>query len=111
MANMSYFIARYDSKDKLFTNRSREILNRGDILPDSHPGFRLQTRMFLFLEQVSSYIANSSPVITIFVDFKSAFDQLWFDGRLGKLRIIGIRKSYIKWMKSWLENRRTYIEI
>jgi hypothetical protein len=111
MPNTSYLIARYDSKDKLFTNRFREILNRRDILPDSHPEFRLQTRVLLFLEQVSSYMANSSPVITIFEDFKSAFDQLPFDGCLGKLRMMGIWKSYIKWIKSWLENRRAYIEI
>jgi hypothetical protein len=111
MPNTSYFIARYDSKDKLFTNKSREILNRRDILPDSHSGFRLQTRVLLFLEQVSSCMTNSSRVITIFVDFKSAFDHLWFDGCLGKLRMMRIRKSYIKWIKPWLENRRAYIEI
>jgi hypothetical protein len=101
--------------ERLFTDRFREILERRGILPDTQsgfrPGFRLQTRVLLFIEQISSYMANSSPVATIFVDFKSAFDQLWFEGCIGKLRRMGIPKSYLKWIESWLIGRRAYIEL
>jgi len=80
--------------EKLFLTRFRNILNNRGLLPDTQSGFRenfrLQTRVLLFLEQVSSMMSNSSPVATIFVDFKSAFDQLWVEGCLGKLRSLGI---------------------
>ena len=56
-------------------------------------------------------MSNSSPVATIFVDFKSAFDMLWHDGCVGKLRQMGILRAYTKWIKAWLGNRRGYIEI
>ncbi|CAF1341628.1 unnamed protein product [Didymodactylos carnosus] len=101
--------------EKLFLTRFRNILTRRGLLPDIQSGFRekfrLQTRVLLFLEQVSSMMANSSPVATVFIDFKSAFDQLWFEGCLGKLRRMGIPKAYLNWIKSWLENRRAFIEI
>jgi hypothetical protein len=51
--------------ERLFTNRFRELLRRRGLLPDSQsgfrPGFRLQTRVLLFIEQLASLMANSSP--------------------------------------------------
>lgn len=101
--------------ERLFTNRFRDLLNRRGLLPDSQsgfrPGFRLQTRVLLFIDHLSSLMANSSPVSTVFVDYKSAFDNLWIAGCLGKLRSMGIPSSYVNWIKSWIENRTAFIEI
>jgi len=101
--------------EKLFLSRFRDVLNRRGLLPNNQSGFRekfrLQTRLLLFLEDVYSLMSNSSPVATIFVDFKSAFDMLWHDGCVGKLRQMGILRAYTKWIKAWLGNRRGYIEI
>ena len=91
------------------------MLNDRGILPDTQSGFRanhrLQTRVLLLVEQISSYMSNSSPVATVFVDFKSAFDQLWFEGCLGKLMRMGIPAAFVKWIRVWLEGRRGTIEI
>jgi hypothetical protein len=43
--------------------------------------------------------------------FKSAFDQLWFNGCLGKLARMGIPRAYIEWIRAWLSNRRATIEV
>ncbi|CAF4371217.1 unnamed protein product, partial [Rotaria sp. Silwood2] len=90
------------------------LVDRG-ILPDSQSGFRaghrLQTRVLLLIEQISSYMSNSAPVATVFVDFKSAFDQLWFEGCLGKLTRMGIPLAFVKWIRVWLEGRRATIDI
>ncbi|CAF4592411.1 unnamed protein product, partial [Rotaria sp. Silwood2] len=56
-------------------------------------------------------LAKSSPVATVFVDFKSAFDQLWFDGCLGKLTRMGIPQAYVSWIHAWLSERKATIEI
>ncbi|CAF3816667.1 unnamed protein product [Rotaria sp. Silwood1] len=56
-------------------------------------------------------MSNSSPVATVFVDFKSAFDQLWFEGCLGKLIRMGIPSMYVKWIQAWLNDRQATIEI
>jgi hypothetical protein len=101
--------------EKLFLTRFRDVLARRGILPDNQSGFRnsfrLQTRLLLFLEDIYSLMSNSAPVCTIFVDFRAAFDQLWFSGCLGKLYRVGIPLSYLNWIEAWLLNRRCFIEI
>ena len=65
----------------------------------------------MFLEDVYTFLSNSSPTSTLFVDFKSAFDMLWHDGCADKFRQMEIPISFTKWIKAWLVNRRGYIEI
>ena len=101
--------------EKVFLSRFQSIINKKGLLPDTQSGFRekfrLQTRVLLFLEQVMSMMANSTPVATLFVDFKTAFDQLWFDGCMGKLKRMGIPIPFLKWIENWLRNRRAFVEI
>lgn len=56
-------------------------------------------------------MSNSTPVVSLFVDFKSAFDQLWFLGCVGKLKNVGIPFSFYRWIEAWLVNRRCFIEV
>ncbi|CAF1536739.1 unnamed protein product, partial [Didymodactylos carnosus] len=72
---------------------------------------RLQTRVLLLIEQIQSYMSNSSPVATIYVDYKSAFDQLWFKGCIDKLKRKGIPIPYVNWIHAWLIKRHAVIEI
>ncbi|CAF3328732.1 unnamed protein product [Rotaria sp. Silwood2] len=101
--------------EKLFLTRFRDLLFRRGLLPNSQSGFRerfhLQTRLLLFLEAIYSLMSNSAPVCTIFVDFRAAFDQLWFLGCVEKLRNLGILSFFLNWIESWLNNRRCFIEI
>ena len=101
--------------EKLLLTRFREILNRRGLLPNNQSGFRekfrLQTRLLLFLEGMYSYLSNSSPVSTLFVDLKSAFDMRWHEGCIGKFRRMGIPVAFTNWIGAWLENRRGFIEI
>ncbi|CAF4442272.1 unnamed protein product, partial [Rotaria socialis] len=75
------------------------------LLPDSQSGFRerfrLQARLLLFLEDIYSVMSNSAPVCTMFVDFRAAFDQLWFLGCIGNLRNLGIPSSFLNWIEGW----------
>jgi hypothetical protein len=102
-------------QERLFLNRFRMILKNQGILPNTQsgfrPGHRLQTRVLLLVEQISSYMSNSSPVATVFVDFKSAFDQIWLEGCIGKLLRMGRPVAYVNWIKMWLLDRRCTIEI
>ena len=102
-------------QERLFLNRFLQVLKNRGILPDNQSGFRanhaLQTRVLLLTEQISSYMSNSAPVTTVFVDFKSAFDQLWFDGCLGKLSRMGVPTAYINWIRAWLSDRRAIIGV
>ncbi|CAF5034713.1 unnamed protein product, partial [Rotaria magnacalcarata] len=101
--------------EKLFLSRFLKVLNDRGVLPDNQSDFqanhRLQSRVLLLIDQIYSLMANSSPVCTVFVDFRSASDQLWFDGCVGKLSRLGIPTAYVAWIKEWLTNRRGYIDI
>ena len=82
-------------QERLYLNRLLQVLKDHVSLPDSHSGFRygrrLHTRVLLLIEQISFYMSYSSPVPTVFVDFKSAFDQLWFKDKRGTIEIQGKR--------------------
>ncbi|CAF4326339.1 unnamed protein product, partial [Adineta steineri] len=54
--------------EKLFLSRFRDVLYRRGLLPNNQSGFRE---------------GFSSPTVTLFVDFKSAFDMLWHEGCVG----------------------------
>ena len=101
--------------EKLFLNCFTDVIKRRSLLPNSQSGLRadlrLQTRVLLFIEQVSSLMSNSSPIVTVFVAFKAAFDQLWFESCLRKLKRIGIPRTYLRWIESWIKGRRAYIEV
>ena len=106
----------FEIQERLFLSRFLAVVNARGLLPDNQSGFRsnhrLQSRVLLLVEQISSLTANSSPVCAVFVDFKSAFDQLWFEGCVGKLARMGIpAASYVAWIKSWLYDRRGYIAV
>lgn len=96
-------------------SRFRLVLSRKGIVPDCQSGFRerfrLQSRVLLFLDDIYSLMSNSAPVVSFFIDFKSAFDQLWFSGCVNKLKNLGLPRSFYRWIEAWLINRRCFIEI
>jgi len=50
----------------------------------------INTYSSFFLEDIYDHLANNSPICTLFVDYKSAFDMLWYEGYVGRLRRIDI---------------------
>ena len=60
-------------QENLFLTRFIRVLNDRSILPHNQSGFRAgyrpQTRALLLIERLSLYMANSSPVATVFVDY------------------------------------------
>ena len=52
--------------ERLFLFRFRDVLTRRGLSPDNQSGFREgfrhQTRLLLFLEDLYSFMANSAPV-------------------------------------------------
>ena len=101
--------------ERLMLNRFHKVLENRGILHDSQSGFRsnfrLQSRVLLLIDQISSLMSMSAPTATVFIDFKQAFDQLWWTGCLGKLGRLGIPKAYVLWLEYWLRDRKGYIEM
>jgi hypothetical protein len=101
--------------EKLFLSRFQCVLKNRGLIHDSQSGFRsnfrLQSRVLVLMDQIASIMSTSAPVATVFIDFKQAFDQLWWAGCIGKLSRIGIPKAYVDWIESWLKHRSGFIEM
>ncbi|CAF3951464.1 unnamed protein product [Rotaria magnacalcarata] len=74
------------------------------------------TRMILLAKKDSICLPSLTRPISLLdsfqkIDFRAAFDQLWFLGCIGKLRNLGIPSSFLNWIEVWLNNRRCFIEI
>ncbi len=101
--------------ERLFLVRFQKVLTNRGLIHDSQsgfrPNFRLQSRVLALIDQVSSLMSTSTPVATVFVDFRQAFDQLWWEGCIGKLLRLGIPKAYVHWIEKWLRDRTGFIEM
>jgi hypothetical protein len=101
--------------ERLLLSGFKRVLENRGLLHDSQSGFRsnfrLQSRVLILIDQISPLMSASAPVATVFIDFKQAFDQLWWTGCLGKLSRLGIPKAHVSWIESWLKHRSCFIEM
>ena len=62
--------------------------------------------MLCFLEDVTTWVDEGSPVDIIYLDLKKAFDKVAHQRLLLKLKVHGIGNSMINWIEKWLIDRR-----
>ena len=60
----------------------------------------------MFLEDVTKWVDEGSPVDIIYLDLKNAFDKVPHQRLLLKLKAHGIGNGMINWKKKWLIDRR-----
>ena len=69
-------------------------------------GRRLQTRIFSLVENLRLTVtACNKPALTIFVDFLSAFDRMWYPALITNPHDLGMPLPLLKWVQSWLQDR------
>ena len=69
------------------------------------------TNMLCFLEDVTKWVDEGSPVDIIYLDFKKAFDKVPHQRLLLKLKAHGIGNSMINWIEKWLIDRRQRVVV
>ncbi|CAM4867060.1 unnamed protein product [Rotaria socialis] len=96
--------------ERIIHKRILKWCHEQNIYVDEQSGFtaerRLQTRIISLIEDIRLTItACNRPALCIFVDFLSAFDNMWFPALISTLYKLEMPLSYIKWIASWLQNR------
>ena len=67
--------------------------------------------MLCFLEDVTKWVDEGSPVDIMYLDFKKAFDKVPHQRLLLKLKAYGIGNGMINWIEKWLIDRRQRVVV
>ena len=67
--------------------------------------------LFKLLETVKLGFCKGHTTTGIFLDVEKAFDQVWFDGLLYKLTLMGLNRKLIRWISNFLYQRKLIISI
>ena len=67
--------------------------------------------MLCFLEDVTKWVDEGSPVDIIYLDLKKAFDKVPHQRLLLKLKAHGIGNGMINWIEKWLMDRRQRVVV
>ena len=60
----------------------------------------------MFLEDITKWVDDGSPVDVVYLDFQKAFDKVPHQRLLITLKAYGIGESMIHWIQAWLTDRR-----
>ena len=64
------------------------------------------TNLLCFLEEITKWVDDGSPVDVVYLNFKKAFDKVPHQRLLLKLKAHGIGNDVINWIEEWLTHRR-----
>ena len=64
------------------------------------------TNLLCFLEEITKWVDDGSPVDVVYLDFQKAFDKVPHQRLLIKLKAHGIGNDVINWIEKWLIHRR-----
>ena len=71
----------------------------------------LNKYFMFFLEEITKWIDEGSPVDIIYLDFQKAFDKVPHQRLLLKLKSHGIGDGIIDWIEQWLTDRRQRVVV
>ena len=89
-----------------FANRLFATCNSGFKPADS-----TINRLLILLEQIYLGLDKSKEIIMVLLDISKAFDRVWHEGLLFKLRQYGIVDPLLSWLKSYLTDRKQQVVV
>ena len=84
-------------------------LETAGLLSHNQAGFRAKCRtedqLFRLTQKIYDGFQDEKHTSAVFVDLQQAYDHVWRDGLLQKMRSIGIKSHMYDWIKSFLTDR------
>ena len=91
--------------EKIIRDHMMDFLIKHKLINPSQHGF-LKARSCLtnsfFLEEITKWVDEGSPVDVIYLDFQKAFDKVPHQRLILKLKSHGMGNSIINWIEQWL---------
>ena len=72
-------------------------------------GFSTEHAILELVDQITNSFETNSYTLGVFIDLSKAFDTVNHNILLDKLRYYGIKGKSLKWLESYLQNRKQYI--
>ena len=69
------------------------------------------TNLLCFLEEITKWVDDGSPVDVIYLDFQKAFDKVPHQRLISKLKSHGMGNYIINWIEQWLTDRRQRVVV
>ena len=99
--------------ERILEHRLRQHLDINGLIDDSQEGFRKKRGsgryIYQLIENLQNVKHNNKTAAALFIDLEKAFDSIWIDGTLFKLRIALIRGTIYNVIDDFVRNR--YITI
>ena len=100
--------------EKLFDKRLTDFINKYNILCSSQYGFRsgcsTSHALVNLIEDITTALDKRMSTLGVFIDLKKAFDTIDHELLIKKLQHYGFRGIVLEWLKSYLKNRKQYID-
>lgn len=101
--------------ETIVLNQVTSFLESNKIICDNQHGFRknhsTQSALISLLDKWIGYVEKKYTVVTIFLDFKRAFETVNKDILIEKLRKYNFSLSAVEWFENYLTNRKQYVKI
>ena len=92
-----------------FITRCFLFFIENDLISQNQSGFKpgdsCISQLLSIIHKMYKSFGNGWEVKDVFLDISKAFDKVWHQGLLSKLKINGISRNLLKIMENFLENR------
>ena len=99
----------------MVTGRLTSYLEQNNIISTNQSGFRKNKSTIDQIIRLQNDIKTANHqhkyVATIFIDFSKAFDMVWKDGLLYKLKRYNITGKKYTWISQFLSNRKIQVKV
>ena len=90
------------------------LLEKDKLLMPEQAGFRQSRSAADQLAYISQMIKDGfqekKHTVTVWIDMEKAFDKVWIEGLVNKLKNINISHKMLHWIKNYLKNRKALVK-